>query len=126
MDEKDNTPAEEFENIVSSVELDVSEAPPGGLWTAVGNVWGDVMPGHVLSKGIIIVEYIGPEGRQLRWESANGMAEWDVLGMLRSSLLDVESQNLVMQLQYPVLEEPLMNDIDDDDSDDFDDGDDEQ
>jgi hypothetical protein len=111
---EDNTAPEEFENIVSSVELDVAEAPPGDIWSAVGDVWPEVMPGHVLSKGIIIVEYIGPEGRQLRWESAHGMAEWDVIGQLRSCLLDVESQNLAMQLSYPMLDMTTDGDEEDD------------
>lgn len=98
----DNTAPEEFEEIASSVELDVAEAPPGDLWKALEGVWPTQMPGHILTRGLIIVEYIGPEGRQLRWESADGMAEWDVLGQLRSCLLDVESQNLAMQLSYPM------------------------
>lgn len=113
MSEESNAP-EEFENIVSSAELDVAEAPPGDLWDAVGQVWPDLMPGHVLSKGIIIVEYIGPEGRQLRWESANGMAEWDILGQLNSCLFDVQSQNLAMQLSYPMIDmTPDEGDFDD-------------
>ena len=105
MDEDmDNTASEEFEQVISDVELDVAEAPPGDLWDAVETVWPTLMAGHVLSKGIIIVEYIGPEGRQLRWESADGMAEWDVIGQLRSALLDVETQNLAMQLAIPVID----------------------
>jgi hypothetical protein len=114
----DNTAPEEFDNIVASAsglaELDVTEAPPGGLWSAVGQVWPELMGGHVLSKGIIIVEYIGPEGRQLRWESSDGMAEWDILGQLRSCLLDVETQNLAMQLSFPM---PDISEDDDDESD---------
>lgn len=118
MDENtDSTAPEEFDNIVASAsgiaELDVTEAAPGDLWDAVESVWPDLMKGHVLTKGIIIVEYIGPEGRQLRWESADGMAEWDILGALRSCTLDVENQNLAMQLTFPL---PDMSD-DDDDSD---------
>ncbi len=62
------------------------------------------MGGHILSKGIIIVEYIGPEGRQLRWESSDGMAEWDILGQLNSCLIDVKTQNLAMQLTIPTLD----------------------
>lgn len=100
----DSTAPEEFEQIVTSAELEVSEAPPGDLWDAVEMVWPELMKGHVLTKGIIIVEYIGPEGRQLRWESADGMAEWDILGALRSCTLDVENQNLAMQLAIPVLD----------------------
>lgn len=119
MDENDNTAPEEFENVVSAMELDLVEAPPGGLWNAVESVWPDHMKGHVLTKGIVIVEYIGPEGRQLRWESADGMAEWDILGHLNSCLADVQSQNLAMQLSYPIT-----LDIQDSDEDDEDDGED--
>jgi hypothetical protein len=107
MDENtDSTAPEEFDNIVNSAsglaEMDVAEAPPGDLWEAVSGVWSDHMKGHVLTKGLIIVEYIGPEGRQLRWESADGMSEWDILGVLRSCTLDVENQNLAMQLAFPM------------------------
>jgi hypothetical protein len=115
MDENsDSTASEEFDEIVSSVELKVGEAPPGDLWEAVEGVWPNLMPGHVLTRGIMIVEYIGPEGRQLRWESSGGCSEWDILGLFRSCTLDVESQNLAMQLQYPM---PDFHDesIDDDD-----------
>lgn len=102
----DSTASEEFDNIVASAsgiaELDVTEAPPGDLWEAVEGVWPTLMGGHVLTKGIIIVEYIGPEGRQLRWESADGMAEWDILGQLNSCLIDVKTQNLAMQLTFPI------------------------
>lgn len=116
MDENtENTASEEFEQVVSSVELDVAEAPPGDLWKAVGEVWPNLMPGHVLSRGIIIVEYIGPDGRQLRWESSDGMAEWDILGQLRSCILDVETQNLAMQLSYPMVD--MSDDQDDEESD---------
>lgn len=120
MDENtDNTAPEEFEEIVSSAELDVAEAPPGDLWEAVEGVWPGLMPGHVLTKGIIVVEYIGPDGRQLRWESANGMAEWDILGQLNSCLIDVKTQNLAMQLQYPVIDMTSDDDeLDDDGGDD--------
>jgi len=104
----DNTTPEEFDNIMASAsgfaDTDVTEASPGDLWDAVETVWPDLMKGHVLTKGIIIVEYIGPDGRQLRWESADGMAEWDVIGQLRSALLDVETQNLAMQLVLPVVD----------------------
>lgn len=118
MDENtDSTAPEEFDNIVSSAsgiaEMDVTEAPPGDLWSAVGQVWPELMGGHVLSKGIIIVEYIGPEGRQLRWESSDGMAEWDILGQLNSCLIDVKTQNLAMQLSYPTLD--ISEESDDDD-----------
>lgn len=113
----DNTAPEEFEEIVSPVELDVAEAPPGDLWDAVGDVWPALMSGHVLTKGIIIVEYIGPEGRQLRWESADGMAEWDILGMLNSCLIDVKSQNLAMQLQFPMIDMSSDDDRDDEEDD---------
>lgn len=117
MDENmDNTASEEFEQVISDVELDVAEAPPGDLWDAVESVWPDLMRGHVLTKGIIIVEYIGPEGRQLRWESADGMAEWDILGQLNSCLMDVQTQNLTMQLSYPVID--YSGDDDDDEPED--------
>lgn len=114
-DNTDNTAPEEFEEIVSSAELDVAEAPPGDLWEAVEGVWPDLMQGHVLTKGIIIVEYIGPEGRQLRWESANGMAEWDILGQLHSCLTDVQTQNLAMQLSYPAIDMTPDDDYPEDD-----------
>lgn len=113
MDENtDNTAPEEFDEIVSSVELGMREAAPGDLWDAVEGVWPDLMKGHVLTKGIIIVEYVGPEGRQLRWESSDGMAEWDILGQLNTCLIDVKSQNLAMQLTFP------LPDFSDDESDD--------
>jgi hypothetical protein len=111
----DSTAPEDFDQIVTSAELDVTEAAPGDLWDAVESVWPDLMKGHVLTKGIIIVEYIGPEGRQLRWESSDGMAEWDILGALRSCTLDVENQNLAMQLTFPM---PDMSDDSDDEDDD--------
>ncbi len=111
----DSTAPEDFEEIITSAELEVSEAPPGDLWGAVEGVWPTLMGGHVLTKGIIIVEYIGPEGRQLRWESADGMAEWDILGQLNSALLDVKTQNLAMQLTYPVMD--LSSDDDDEEDD---------
>lgn len=116
MDENaDNTTSDEFEQIVASADLTVDEAAPGDLWDAVGQVWPNLMSGHVLSRGIIIVEYVGPEGRQLRWESSDGMAEWDILGQLNTCLLDVTSQNLAMQLSYPVVD--LSGDDDEPDDD---------
>lgn len=118
MDESaDNTASEEFEHVVADVELNLIEASPGDLWDAVEMVWPDLMKGHVLTKGIIIVEYVGPEGRQLRWESADGMAEWDILGQLNSCLIDVKTQNLAMQLQFPLpdySDEEPEDDIEDD------------
>lgn len=96
MNEENNLPNSEFEEIVSGVGSQEQERLT--VWDAFEQAWSQVMPGTVLTKGIAIVEFIGADGKGLRWTSSPDVASWDALGMLGEAEQDVRSQNLALML----------------------------
>lgn len=117
----DNEPNEtndddEFERITSGqFEAAPDEANPSAtaksLWEDFSAAWAKSHPG-ILTKGFVIAEFVGPEGRALKWFSSSGMAEWDILGLLHSVLLSIQGQNMAESLTYGYEEEEEAEDDD--------------
>lgn len=85
---------EEFEGIVSQEEVSDEVAPPEfeTLNDVVRHYWPLFNPGSIYVGGLIIVEAVYPQYRNLRHMS--DIPEWGVLGMLESTKMQIQASNV--------------------------------
>jgi len=85
---------EEFDGIVAQEDVSDEVAPPefSTMNEVVAHYWPLFNPGSVYVGGVIIVEAVYPQYRNLRHMS--DIPQWTVLGMIESTKMQIQAENV--------------------------------
>lgn len=108
----------EFEDIINSQDKNSGPDEIKTIWQAIEKSWPQFHEG-VLVKGLVIVEFVDKRGRIMKWQTSPDLSQWDMLGLLRSATLDVESETYAMALSHEIMGHMNEDDSDDEESEEY-------